>query len=123
VARIMDAVEETLFRQVLESHDSVLASASDALSSAPGSDNDFEDAVAVSVLRTALADDQARRAFSTLLEESLQIMIHSFFAILDGAAADDPSERVVVVDQDGQALGPALHERWVEYLAMVGRLG
>lgn len=112
--------EWAAFNQVAQGYDATLRAAEAALQAQPGADDYFDAANQVAELRRRLADEEGVRAFRVVLAESLQTLAHTFFALLDGATADDPRERIFATDREGRRLEQGLHERWADFLLATG---
>jgi hypothetical protein len=114
-------LERELFRQVASAYDAAIEAAMLALHSSEEAELVYEAEAAFALLRCRLDDEAAIDAYRTAIAGTLRIMCHSFFAVLDGASADSPDQRVVAADLDGRRLAEGLHEHWVAYLMETGR--
>lgn len=117
-----EELEQAFFRQLAEAYDAACSSIQRALRGSPGADAYFESEDALKLLRERVGDEPALAAVDAVMSEMLRSVTHSFCAILDGAAADSPSERVVASGLDGDRLREGLHQRWVDFLIETGRL-
>jgi hypothetical protein len=112
--------ERHLFLEIADTYDEIVEDAVAALAGDEDAEEGFEDVAALRLLAGRL-DAEGTDALKRLLEEGLQRFAHSFFAVLDGAAADSEEEVVKAVDALGRELDGGLHERWVSFLFDTGR--
>lgn len=69
-----------------------------------------------------LNSEDDRRALRVACEDTLFGLLHSLFVCIDGGSRMADSARVDLVTEEGESLGPALHELFFEYLFDVNRL-
>ena len=66
--------------------------------------------------------DSDRKALEVACRDALTGLIHSLFVSIDGGSRLADTVRVDLVTDQGESLGPALHELFTDYLVTTSRL-
>lgn len=114
--------EKAFFEELAKAYDHWLDTAVEALGDPHADTTGFEDGAAFSAVAAAISAAGLKDQLRLGLAEVLRGLLHSALVTLDNGTALAESVRLSTCDQNGNELGPGLHEGFLLHLAETNRL-